>query len=1209
LIEIGLFFLYTRYHFCSWISPPCEYGKVMEKGWKSGGTGVQSKGVFASIDQMFNCRWRFTSRIEVDAMKSPSGTLVEPLSKRERAILLHLAEDKSNREIATLEVLSLNSVKWYIQQIYGKLGVNRRREAIERARSLGLLPPLGPVAPPETTAAEARPSTLPTGTVTFLFTDIEGSIPLWEREPEKMAVALQLHNTALRQAIEANGGIVFKTVGDAFQAAFPTAPQALKAAIEGQRLLQAADWNELGPLKVRMGLHTGEAALDPGGDEYAVCHAKNRVARIMSVAHGGQVLLSAETYELCDHQLPLEVSLKDLGEYRLKGMATLEHLYQVCAPGMPQDFPPLTTGIIHLHNLPTQLSSFVGREREIDEVIGLLEKHRLVTLTGSGGTGKTRLSLQVAEKLLDQFTNGVWFVELAPLADPTLIPSTVATLFGLRQAGGRPLADILSDFFRSKRLLLILDNCEHLIQEAAQFANDVLRTSPEVKVLTTSRESLGLVGETIYLVPSLTTPEPLHMPDIQSLAQFEAVRLFTERACAVLPPFALTESNAPAVAQICKRLDGIPLAIELAAARVKVLSAEQIVTHLDDRFRLLTGGSRTALPRHQTLHALIDWSHELLSDAERVLFCRLSVFRGGWRLEATEAVCPCEKPAEIELLDLLSGLVNKSMIFSTNEVGGTNRFGMLETMRQYAQEKLVAAGEAESMRDRHLAYYLALTERIEPELRGRTQQARLAQLEEELDNLRAALSWALTTNPEAELRLASSLMWFWHIHPRQMEGLDWLGKGLDRAQSPSNPNGTPINPVVRAKALAAAGVMHASEIQWKSAEAEMEESLSIYRELGADGKAGVAFALEWLGWNECIQGNYEQGGALLRQALDLARQVKVPFPIGECLFMLGILLNVTEPGSLEARQYMEEALAILLEIEDLDGIATTYRFMGLMAMTARELEQAKLLFEQSLSLYQQVGNREAISGIYIDLGKIAQFQGNFSIAIEHYQSGVAIERDIGNPAALGDGLYYLGWGARSNGDHKMAKHYWEEALLNYRKTDNLKAVVAVLLALALLAWNDGDIALTSQKLSEVSATGLDLTEPNWAMAASVLKCCLARASGDEQIAVNFLKEALILSKKLDPHDTASLLNISAQLNARKQPEQAARLFGAAEHLGGSASPDSLNLLEQSWRETALRDLKSTLGEQRMADLWAEGQTITLDAAVTLALEEAGNREA
>jgi len=317
-------------------------------------------------------------------MKSPSGKLVEPLTRRERAILLHLAEDKSNREIAALEVLSLNSVKWYIQQLYGKLGVNRRREAIERARGLGFLPTPEPIVAPETTPAKARPSPLPTGTITFLFTDIEDSTPLWEQHPQEMAAALQIHNAALRQAIEANGGVVFKTVGDAFQAAFATASQALKAAMEGQHALQSSLWNEIGPLKVRMGLHTGEAELDPKGEEYVVSHTKNRVARIMSAAHGGQVLLSAETFELCDHQLPHDVSLKDLGEYRLKGMATLEHLYQVCVSGMPQNFPPLTTGIIHLHNLPAQLSSFIGREREIDEVVGLLEKHRLVTLTGAG---------------------------------------------------------------------------------------------------------------------------------------------------------------------------------------------------------------------------------------------------------------------------------------------------------------------------------------------------------------------------------------------------------------------------------------------------------------------------------------------------------------------------------------------------------------------------------------------------------------------------------------------------------------------------------------------------------------------------------------------------------------------------------------------------------------------------------------------------------
>ena len=1139
----------------------------------------------------------------MNEMQNPTDPLVEPLTRREQTILLHLAEDKSNREIAALEVLSLNSVKWYIQQIYGKLGVNRRRAAIERARSLGLLPPQEPTVPPETTTAEVRPSPLPTGTVTFLFTDIEGSTPLWEQHLQQMKIALQIHNAALRQAIETNGGIVFKTIGDSFQTAFPIALQGLKAAIEGQRALQTATWNELGPLKVRMGLHTGEAELDPGGDEYAVSQAKNRIGRIHSVAYGGQILLSQETADLVARQLPEGVTIKDLGEHRLKGLQWPEHLYQVKALGLVEEFPPLPTTITHPNNLPLQLTSFIGREKEITEICSLVKDHRLVTLTGSGGTGKTRLALQVAEQLLEQFTNGVWFVELAPLVDPTFIPSTVATLFGLRQEGGRSLVNVLNDYFRSKHLLLILDNCEHLIQDAAKFADTVLRTSPEVKVLATSRESLELAGEVVYQVPSLATPEPLHLPDIQSLAQFEAVRLFVERAANALPLFVLTENNAPAVTQICKRLDGIPLAIELAAARVKVLSAEQIVTRLDDRFRLLTGGSRTALPRHQTLHALIDWSYELLSDAERVLFRRLSVFRGSWKLEAAEAVCPCGELAEIEVLDLLSELVNKSLVVVERKDEQEQRYRMLETIRQYAQEKLEQAGEAESMRGRHLAYFLALSERIEPELRGRTQQARLDQLEEELDNLRTALGWALTTDLEAELRLVSALMWFWHIHPRQLEGLDWVGKGLVQAQTTGNPNGTPITPIVWAKVLAAAGVMHTNELQWISAKDKLEESLGIYRELGADGKAGVAFALEWLGWNECIPGNYQHGVVLLQQALDLAREVKAPFPIGECLFMLGIILNIIEPGSPEARQCMNEALAVLSEIGDPDGIATTYRFMGLMAFTARELEQAQFLFEQSLSLYQQVGNKDAISGIYINLGNIAQLQGNFSTAIEHYQNGVAIARDIGNPIAMGNGLYNLGWGARAKGDNGMARLSWEEALLNYQKTKNPSSVVRVLLALATMAWNNGDIPLASQKLAEASAIGLEAVEPYWTMMAFTLRSSLARASGDEQSAVNFWREALNLARVLDLNSIAPILFMSAIFKARQQPEQAARLLGLAENVvGGSLSQYPMNPLEQSWWEAAHSDLKSSLGEQRMRDLRAEGQTMNLDAAITLALE-------
>ena len=460
---------------------------------------------------------------------------------------------------------------------------------------------------------------LPSGTVTFLFTDIEGSTPLWEAEPERMRAALAQHNAILRQAIDAQRGYVFKVIGDAFQAAFARPADGLAAALAAQRELEAAEWPTSAPLRVRMGLHTGPA--EPAGADYATTHTLNRVARIMAAAHGGQVVLSVDVTQLLQGDLPPDCRLRDLGQHRMKGMTQREHLYQLVAPGLPAAFPPLATLDALPNNLPVQLTSFIGREREIAEVRARLtalpvaeppyakpaaqgwrehsaEAVRLLTLTGPGGTGKTRLSLQVAAELLPEYPDGAWLVELAPLADPAYLAPALAAVFGVREQAGQLLLQVVIDYLRAKRLLLILDNCEHLIDACARLADDLLHACPGLKILASSREALGLAGETAYRVPSLALPDAhaaAATPD--SLARSEAVRLFVERAHAAQPRFALTASNVPAVAALCRRLDGIPLALELAAARVRMLPVEQIVARLDDRFRLLVGGSRTALPR------------------------------------------------------------------------------------------------------------------------------------------------------------------------------------------------------------------------------------------------------------------------------------------------------------------------------------------------------------------------------------------------------------------------------------------------------------------------------------------------------------------------------------------------------------------------------------------------------------------------------------
>src|SRR5687767_8746260 len=469
---------------------------------------------------------------------------------------------------------------------------------------------------------------LPSGTVTFLFTDIEGSTQLWEKHPEAMKEALAKHDSILREAIESNGGQVIKTTGDGMHGVFEKAIDAVHATLTAQRALKEPIC-EL-QIKVRMGLHAGEAEVR-ASDYHG--QALNRAARIMSAGHGGQILLSSITAELAREHLPADVSLQDLGEHHLRDLVRPEHLFQLLAPDLQIEFPAIKSLNSLPNNLPPQLTTFIGREREMQEARKLLASTRLLTLIGPGGTGKTRLSLQLAADQLSEFKDGVWLVELAPLSDPTFIPSTIASVLELHEVPGIPLMSIIIDYLRAKQLLLILDNCEHLVEASAQIADQLLHACPQLKIIASSREALGIDGETVYRVPSLSMPDP----SSTSLMDYEATRLFIDRAAKAEPRFHLTDHNALSIAQICRRLDGIPLAIELAAARVKLFTPEQIAERLDDRFKLLTGGSRTALPRQQTLRALIDWSYQSLNETEQRALRRLAVFSGGWTFEAAES--------------------------------------------------------------------------------------------------------------------------------------------------------------------------------------------------------------------------------------------------------------------------------------------------------------------------------------------------------------------------------------------------------------------------------------------------------------------------------------------------------------------------------------------------------------------------------------------
>src|SRR5215216_2463322 len=579
---------------------------------------------------------------------------------------------------------------------------------------------------------------LPTGTVTFLFTDIEGSTKLSQEYADALPTLLAQHQKILKQAIEAHNGFVFQVVGDSFSAAFDTATNALKAASEAHRRLHNEEWSPA-PIKVRIGIHTGAAQLaDDASIEgpYSGYATLALTQRIMSAAYGGQILLSQITRDLVWEQLSSDITLLDMGEHRLKDLMHPIHLYQVAAADLLTNFPPLKTLESFPHNLPVQLTSFIGREQEMAETKQLISNARLLTLIGPGGTGKTRLALQIAGDLLPSFIDGVWVAELAPLADASLIPQTIAGIFGLRELPNMSLNNIVTDYLRAKELLLILDNCEHLIEACAQLSENLLRNCPQLKIIASSREALGITGEMVYRVPSLSLPDAAQVT-CEALMESESVRLFMERATAAQAKFSLTDQNASSIAQICHRLDGIPLALELAAARVAIFSPEEIAARLGDRFKLLTGGSRTALPRQQTLRALIDWSYDLLSEEEQTLLRQLSVFADGWTFEAAEAVCP-----DLDVLNLLTQLVNKSLVMADERENST-RYHLLETIRQYARDKLLEAGESEQVRNQHLDFFLKFAEEAEQYMNGPQEMEWRTLLDAEYDNLRTALEWGM----------------------------------------------------------------------------------------------------------------------------------------------------------------------------------------------------------------------------------------------------------------------------------------------------------------------------------------------------------------------------------------------------------------------------------------------------------------------------------
>ncbi len=794
---------------------------------------------------------------------------------------------------------------------------------------------------------------LPTGTVTFLFTDIEGSTRLLQHLGDRYADVLATHHRLLRTAIQGAHGQVVDIQGDAVFAAFPRAKDALLAAVVAQRAVQRHSWPDGITPKVRIGLHTGEPVT---GETGYVGMDVHRAARIAAAGHGGETLLSDTTHALVAKDLPDGVSLRDLGEHRLKDLAHPHRLFQVLAPDLPADFPSPRSLDAHPHNLPIQLTSFVGRVREITEVRRLLGAACLVTLTGSGGAGKTRLALQVAADVVERYPDGVWLVEFAPIADPALVPKTVASALQVPEQPGRDMTATLVDALRPKTLLLVLDNCEHLLAACAGLAGALLRACPQVRILATSREGLGVPGETLSHVPSLAVPEDLnHLPPSEDLVLYDAVRLFVDRAVAITPGFTVTSENARAVAQVCQRLDGIPLAIELAAARVKVLAAEQIAVRLDDRFRLLTGGSRIGLPRQQTLRAAIDWSYQLLTEAERLLFRRLSVFAGGWTLEAAESVCADGSVEATNILDLLTSLVDKSLVLAEMQRGEA-RYRLLETVRQFGLEKLDESAEANDARTRHRDWYLDLAEQADREQRGlrpapsagMIKTLWIERLETEHDNLRSALEWSIAEKDGAEagLRLVGALREFWFRRGHWREAGEWLDGALARsAEAP---------PSVRPRAL-----LGAANFAWRRGDYVLattlgEQGAILCRELG-DKEARASF-LTLLSVVAIHEGDYDRARRLCEEALSLGRGLGNKEIIGRQLAHLGIVARY-EGDYERAVALQSESLALCREVGNDWATAFVLRNLGKVALHQSDCGGAAVYFTESLILCREMGER------------------------------------------------------------------------------------------------------------------------------------------------------------------------------------------------------------------------------------------------------------
>ena len=1032
----------------------------------------------------------------------------------------------------------------------------------------------------------------PAGTVTFVMTDVAGSTRLWEASGGSMAEAISRYYAIIGEVVAKNAGYrpIEQGEGDSTLAAFACATDAARAAAGIQRALIDEAWPEGASIHVRIGIHTGEAHLADGTYRGGTL---NRCARIRSLGHPGQTLLSGTAADLVGDDLPPDLSLKDLGLHHLRDLGRSERVFQLVHPGVPAEFPPLRSSGPRSSLLPALVTSFIGREQEIAEVIHLLDRARLLTVVGAGGCGKTRLAIEVAERVKLGYRDGVVWVDLSSLADPDLVPSTVATALELREAMFQDPADTVAAYLVLRHVLLILDNCEHLSAACGAFAERILRSCAEVTILTTSREPLGVSSETSWRVPSLSLPSA----GDARVEDSESVRLFLDRAERSRPRFKVTPEMLDAIASICRRVDGIPLAIELAAARTRMMSPIQIAQGIGERFSLLAGGVRTALPRQRTLEASIDWSYELLSEPQRILFRRLAIFAGGFTLEAAEQVCSGDPIDELGVLDVLSQLVDRSLVH-VEEIDDEPRYRLLETVRDYARQKLAGSQDGAGIRDRHLRYFVAFVERGEEGLQSRDMTAWVSRMQHDHDNVRAAMDWSVESRNTGEaLRLcaASFLFWLYGNHlpegRRRVDGILALEGG---------------DPGLRARALAAAAGTATFVFQDpETVLAFAEPALMTAEELG-DGRT-VGRAATHIGF-ALIYGDPSAARDYFGRAADAAEEV------GDWVFVCNAFAGLTiaesflgerERASEAARNGTEAARAIdhpfhLAQISLWDG--------GVRALAFGEFETAASRLSESVEIARMINDDFLLSFALAYRGRLEVWRGRYPEAVQHLEEALKIASAGGLIFQLGVAQMLLAECACAEGDPDRAYSFAQTSLPAMRFSGMSFAISSALVVMSGVRELRGDLAEArgdAEEAVEIARTNrLPLAEAD----ALLLIGWFDLAEGSVERAEENFHRALGVAggSGLPLQMVAALEGLAGVADAQESPVEATRLLGAA-----SAARDEIGYRAPRLRgaENARRidSLRDSLGAEAFGDLWNEGAALRLEDAVAYATRARGER--